>query len=79
LAEHIRNGDLGATFTLRQVRRKKWTGIGKDPVTHYDNTEPLLAELVGMNWLQHIVEQNPKGGPASHLYVVADTLRDSHS
>jgi putative DNA primase/helicase len=79
LAEHIRNGDLGATFTLRQVRRKKWTGIGKDPVTHYDNTEPLLAELVGMHWLQHIVEQNPKGGPASHLYVVADTLRDSHS
>jgi len=64
LAERIQQRRLGEEFTLRDLKRRDWSGIVKSDITD------LLNELVSMNWLSHQVVTGPNGGRPSEVYTV---------
>ena len=64
LCQHILIGDLDDEFTLRDLKRKGWSGIGSD------NAQALLNELEDMNWLRQTNVVGGKGGRASIVCTV---------
>jgi len=64
LCQHILNGDLGDEFTLRDLKRRGWSGI--DP----DNALALLNELEDMGWIRQSRVVGKQGGRASIVCTV---------
>jgi hypothetical protein len=69
LAEHIKQGDLGAEFSVAQVQQKEWSSLT-------DNTVIVeaLALLADVDWLRIIVDRNTGGRPKIR-YLVNPSLK----
>jgi hypothetical protein len=72
LAEHIRRGDLGSEFALRQVQQKGWSGL-----TERDTIKAGLDMLVDMDWLHEKTEQS-SGRPRTRYIVNPRVMGSQH-
>ena len=73
LCNHILNGDLNDEFTLRDMKRKGWSGIDQD------NAPALLHELEEMGWIRQTKVPGKKGGPTSIVYTISPLLKTKFS
>jgi putative DNA primase/helicase len=66
LADRIRDGELPAEFSAREVYRHNWSGLGKQDV------ELALDVLVDANWLA--LKREKTAGRPQHIYVQSPKL-----
>jgi hypothetical protein len=66
LGEKLRAGALGSRFTLREIRKKGWTGFD-DPAV----IRAVLQELVDASWIRKEPNQSSeRGGRPAEAYVL---------
>ena len=74
LGQHIAAGDLGRQFTLRDLYRRCWHGLGSK-----EEATPALKELELMGWVRRSVGDGTKPGrPASETVIVNPKLEARH-
>ncbi len=63
LLGHLKRGDLGATFALRDIYNKGWTGLGTR-----DEAAAAVGVLADYDWLTSITEDTA-GRPRTTYHV----------
>lgn len=75
LIEHIRKGKLIEGFTLRDVYRKKWSGLKKK-----DEVQEVLDWLEDTHWIRRYdVETKPNGGRSTQAYKINPKALENRS
>ena len=72
MAKKLEQGDLGPTFTVREVYRKHWTGLdGKEDV------EAATEILTDLGWVRPVQTDAPNTGrPTSQAFAVNPKIRE---
>ena len=74
LGQHIAAGELGRRFSLRDVYRKCWHGLGSK-----EEAVPAIKQLEELGWLRLATGNASKPGrPASETFIVNPTLGAHH-
>ena len=72
LAQLIREGHVERTFTVREIYRKHWTGLGSQKTA-----QAAVTELVKANWVRKVREK--KTGRPAERYEVNPRIWDKGS